>query len=440
MLFNTEWLANSKELADSEELLTRCRLSLRFRNYQLFRHENVLDEHQVKDTITVSAYPLALWFAANWWRLRWEPSIANNTDASSLLDWKMSHALAAAGEGYAWPNLTFASDGENIQINLKPSHQSQGPVRYIERLDAWVPAKEFEIGVDDFIEHTLEQLSSIEQSSLKDLWQTVCDERLEPLVARKRQLEARLGFDPEEAPEALLDLLTDMISAHGEGPMQELASLGYERAEKTIQEVQRRLANTADSIALPLKSDHGLTEWLSNGKPGHPWQIGRDAANQARNQLGIDKGPLRNGRLAELLSAPEQLLENDQTDQPLPIGIGEVSDNGRAKIALGKKRKDARRFMAARLMADSIYAGETENWLPCTDASTVRQKFQRAFAQEFLCPYSDLIEWMDTTSPDEELMDAAAERFEVSPLLVNTVMVNHGHIPRSELETFQQSI
>jgi hypothetical protein len=439
MRFDTEWLTNPKEPAASEELLTRCRLSLEFRNYQLFRHESLMDEHQVKDTIAVSAYPLALWFAANWWRLRWEPRPAIN-DASGLHDWNMSHALAAAGGGYAWPDLTFASDGESVQFNLKPSWESRGPVRYIERLDAWAPAEEFETGVDGFINHTLEQLSSIEQTPLNELWRTVCEERAAPLLAQQRQLEAKLGYDPEEAPESLLALLTRLISVHGEGPVQELACLGYKRAEKTIQDAQRRLADTGDSIALPLKSVRKFSEMLLGGKPGHPWRIGRDAANQVRNHLGIDKGPLSNRKFAELLATPEQLLDNDQATQPLPIGIGEVSDNGRAKVALGKKRKDARRFMAARLMADGIYAGETGNWLPCTDASTVRQKFQRAFAQEFLCPYSDLIEWMDTTSPDEELMDAAAECFEVSPLLINTVMVNHGHIPRSELEAFQQAV
>ena len=439
MRFDTEWLTYPKESAASEELLTRCRLGLRFRNYQLFRHESLLDEHQVKDTIAVSAYPLALWFAANWWRLRWEPSPAN-VDATSFHDWHMSHALAAAGGGYAWPNLTFASDGENVQCCLKPSLESVGPVRYIERLDAWVPAEEYETGVDNFMNHTLEQLGSIEQTFLSELWQTVREERASPLLAIQRQLEARLGYDQEEAPESLLALLTRLISAHGEGPMQELACLGHKRVKSTVQEAQRRLSNTEDCITLPLKSVRRLTELLSDGKPGHPWKVGHDAANQARSQLGIDKGPLSNEMLAEVLATPEQLLDNAQTDQPLAIGIGEVDDNGRAKVALGKKRKDARRFMAARLMADGIYAGETGNWLPCTDAATVRQKFQRAFAQEFLCPYNDLIEWMDTTSPDEELMDAAAERFEVSPLLVNTVMVNHGHIPRSELEAFQHAV
>jgi hypothetical protein len=40
-----------------------------------------------------SAYDLALWFAANWWRLRREPERAGT-------DWAMSHRLAAIGGGY----------------------------------------------------------------------------------------------------------------------------------------------------------------------------------------------------------------------------------------------------------------------------------------------------------------------------------------------------
>lgn len=439
MRFDIEWIEHQQQPA-SEERLTRCHLGLTFRDQQLFRHENLLGEHQVRDSITVSAYPLALWFAANWWRLRWEPN--RTTDgAPALHDWKMSHMLSAAGDGYAWPNLTFSSDGESILVNLKPSRESTGPVRYIERFEDWLAAEEYEASVDRFIIQTLEKLNgSAKQTSLHDLWQTVCEERASPVVAQQRQLEARLGYDPEEAPELLLSMLTRLISVHGKGAIQELACLGGDRTERAIHNAQQCLSATTDAIKLPMKSVRKVVELISSGKPGQPWELGQDAANKMRSHLGLDKGPLNNRKLADLLETPPQLLENQQTAERLPIGIGEVADSGRAKVVLGRKRKDARRFMAARLVADGIYAGETGNWLPCTDATTVRQKFQRAFAQEFLCPYSDLIGWMNTTSPDEELMEAAADHFEVSPLMINTVMVNHGHIPRSELEAFQQAV
>ncbi|MDY6929947.1 MAG: hypothetical protein SWN10_23075 [Pseudomonadota bacterium] len=352
MQFELNWIAGPNTSTVPAERLTRCHLAFRFKGHELFRHEDLLGGHQVKDSITVSAYPLAVWFAANWWRLRWEPGLSPDSE-SVLHDWKMSHSLAAAGEGYAWPDLTFSSDDENIQLNLKPGHGGTGPLRYLERLEAWVPADEYEAGVDDLINQTLEQLnSSTGPTPLHQLWQTVLEERASPSLALQRQLEAKLGYDPEEAPESLLIVLNKLASEHGEGAVQELACLGHKNARKTIQDAEQYLAESGELINLPMKSVRPFTK----------------------------------------------------------------------------------------LLADGIYAGETGNWLPCTDAATARQKFQRAFAQEFLCPYNDLIEWMDTTSPDEETMEAAAERFEVSPLLVNTVMVNRGHIPRSGLEAFQQAV
>lgn len=440
MRFDLEWVAGRYESSVPVDLLTRCHLALRIKGHELFRHEDLLGEHQVKDAITVSAYPLAVWFAANWWRLRWEPSPGSG-DEISLHDWKMSHTLAAAGEGYAWPNLVFSSDGENIQVNLKPYHGSAEPLRFLERLDAWVPADEYEAGVDDLINQTLAQLSdSNGRTHLHQLWQTVLEERASPSLTLNRQLEAKLGYDPEEAPEPLMILLKELASEHGEGAVQELACLGHKNARKAIHDTEQYLVESGELINLPMRSLRRFTVLLSDGHPGHPWEKARDVANTARKHLGIDRGPLNNRNLSALLQTSEQFLESNQADRRLPIGLGEVSDTGRARVALGKTRKDSRRFMTARLIADGIYAGETGNWLPCTDAATARQKFQRAFAQEFLCPYNDLIEWMDTTSPDEETMEAAAEHFEVSSLLINTVMVNHGHIAQSELEAFQQEV
>ena len=436
MRFDLEWVAGRYESSVPVDLLTRCHLALRLKGHELFRHEDLLGEHQVKDAITVSAYPLAVWFAANWWRLRWEPS-TSSSEPAVLQDWQMSHCLAAAGEGYAWPNLVFASDGENVQLHLTPTQESVGPLRYIERLDTWLPAQEYETGVSRFIESTLQQLGDNSTTDLHALWKTVLEERATPALALQRRIEAMLGYDPEEAPEQLMALLTGLTTTHGEGAIQELACLGGEKAGATITNAQQCLAHSDEHIKLPLKSVRKVTELVVGATPGYPWEKGSEAASLARKDLGIDKGPLNTRKLADLLETREKLFESNQNIQRLPIGLGEVTNSGAAKIVLGKARKDSRRFMTARLIADGIYAGETGNWLPCTDAATVRQKFQRSFAQEFLCPYHDLIDWMDTTAPDEETMEAAAEHFEVSPLLVNTVMVNHGHKHRSELEAFK---
>ena len=67
----------------------------------------------VHDTVGLSAYPLALWFASSWWRLRWEPVPKGAISTS----WKMSHQMPASGYGYIWPPLTFQSDGDSIEVS-----------------------------------------------------------------------------------------------------------------------------------------------------------------------------------------------------------------------------------------------------------------------------------------------------------------------------------
>ena len=74
-----------------------------------------------------------------------------------------------------------------------------------------------------------------------------------------------------------------------------------------------------------------------------------------------------------------------------------------------------------------------ERLLPATMAKTSRQKFQRAFAQEFLCPVEALIQTIGTSHPEDEEIEAAAKHFHVSPLLVRTTLVNHQILTRDDL-------
>jgi Zn-dependent peptidase ImmA (M78 family) len=86
------------------------------------------------------------------------------------------------------------------------------------------------------------------------------------------------------------------------------------------------------------------------------------------------------------------------------------------------------RFEAARFLSEEISAPQRESWLPATDTSTARQKAQRAFAAEFLCPIGALRQFLsEDFSP--EAIEEAGERFGVSELAVKSVLANHGEIP-----------
>ena len=63
---------------------------------------------------------------------------------------------------------------------------------------------------------------------------------------------------------------------------------------------------------------------------------------------------------------------------------------------------------------------------------TARQKFQRAFAQEFLCPAKALKEFVGNDFGEDNLANAA-HHFNVSTRLVETTLVNKGYLNRSSL-------
>jgi Zn-dependent peptidase ImmA (M78 family) len=96
----------------------------------------------------------------------------------------------------------------------------------------------------------------------------------------------------------------------------------------------------------------------------------------------------------------------------------------RSRWAVGK------RFELCRLIADGLIAPEGEFLLPATTAKTSRQKFQRAFAQEFLCPSSALLQRFGSLPPEDEDIETAAQHFEVSPLLVRSKLAYLNIVPR----------
>ena len=128
----------------------------------------------------VSAYPLALWIASSWWRLRWE-SLPFRTKPDT--SWRMAHEMPGAGHGYLWPLLTFASDGEAIDATCRPSNPlSAEPVRYVADFHDAIEARAFERTLDEFVGLVLARLDAVGLSGtdLRLLWDEVLAERADP--------------------------------------------------------------------------------------------------------------------------------------------------------------------------------------------------------------------------------------------------------------------
>lgn len=100
---------------------------------------------------------------------------------------------------------------------------------------------------------------------------------------------------------------------------------------------------------------------------------------------------------------------------------------------LRSKWETGRRFELARLLGDRHTNGLKERLLPATRAYTYRQKLQRAFAAELLCPFSALEEKLAGDYSAEARADAA-HHFAVSERTVTTLLVNHRRLDPDYLD------
>lgn len=425
--FDFEWLA-----ADATNSSTRAglaALSVWVNGKPASELEDVFAK-TVRHTARVSAYDLALWLAANWWRLRWEPQ-------RESLSWKMSHQIGAIGGGFAWPSLSFVSDGDFVSIIGRPSSDWAGaPVRYLHSIEETISVGEFEQGIDRYIEAVLERLSSFDSTGnfLPDLWSEVCAERCDPEQSVARKLEALLGYDPDEAPTSVIDGLQGIAKSLGRGAVEEVASASQNDA---MDEVRDLLDQQTKATPAVVPERNRLRQEIAKiGRVQLPWQQGMRVAELVRNAWGIKAGePLADKALCDLLDIPGKILSDHVSPQPVHMAAGfrDQSAKEGLKLILTKRSVTGRRFELARLVGDDLATRTGETLLPATNAKTARQKFQRAFAQELLCPFDALDEYFRRSVPDDDALELAADYFHVSPLLVKTALVNRGRLPRYEL-------
>lgn len=388
----------------------------------------------VRKTPYLSGYHLAEWITWNWWRLRWEP----RTTAS---DWAFAHRLSTIGGGYVWPDITIFSDGERTALVPRPTAERPTTAyRYIGDAVAVFPSREYEAAVDRFIESIRGRLRAegVAETNLDVLWRDLTKERQDPAIAQRRTFEALLGREPDDPDddETLRRLETDSKEL-GQSASHELAAHHDGHPEVLRAETLRQQAachgfdvDIRDSYRLPSPTYGCEREEIS------AWKLGAQTAARVREDAGMNGGPIDDAKLLQLTAMKSRALDEDATDSRIAFTLDQ--DDNRRRIVFRSKWKTGRRFELARLLGDQLLADETDRLHPATRASTYRQKAQRSFAAEFLSPFNE-IEHALGGDVSEEAQQEIAEHFEVSPLVVRTLLVNHGRIDREELDEDQAS-
>lgn len=376
----------------------------------------------------LSAYHLAEWAAWNWWRLRWEPR-------SGASEWLQTHRIASIGSGYIWPNVTIFSDGERTALVAKPTvERRETPFRYISDFAAVIPSSQFESGLDEFFEKVLNRLDSegVQVTNFHSVWQSLCEERGTPKLAKIRKFEALLGVEPDEANQSVLEQLIVDAEEFTLAAVEEIAAdhdrSGHATTVSQLKDIARQTGHDVvpkDTVRLP--TGFGLP--LRSDVPA--WKLGSAAANTLRQQERLDTKLISDKLLTRLAGTSKDALGDRPQGANLSFAIDENINKGR--IVLRSKWHTGRRFELARLLGDRLLAPRGNRLFPATRSYTYRQKMQRAFAAEFLSPF-ELVEEMLAGDYSMESQRDAAEHFEVSEMTIRTLLVNHNRLEREELD------
>lgn len=421
--FGLEWLAS--EVKETEHRHTMAMLELCVGNTCLTRNEDIWSQ-SVRDRVHVSAYPLAMWLASSWWRLMWEPLPAQGRRPT--LDWRMAHELGAANHGYVWPQIMFASDSDAIQIWAVPSNANRGQsVNYLNGLNvhAAVPIKQFSKSVEGFISTVISRLEALGcgDTELSELWKLVKEELEDPVAVKYRRLEAEMGFDPDECPDYIMSQALELDRRMGTDTLSELAPVyGKNEAGASISSI-------SDIVEAPgLWGVPEIPRIRVSGHSAHipPWQRAVKDAAALRASLGNKFGLLDNSNLCGLLGIREIDVEQWEPSGRGGSAIAVPDDGKKLKFLPRKKHRVAKRFETARFVGDFILAGQSsKKWLASTDLGTYRQKYQRAFAAELLCPIEGLVSFLEGDFSETAVEDAA-QYFDVSTSTVNALLANNG--------------
>jgi hypothetical protein len=423
---NFDWSPNGNNSPEIQQ--TMGMFSLQAGEIYLTENEDIWTQ-KIRSTVLLSAYPLALWMSSSWWRLLFEPLPPAGIKPS--VDWRMAHELTASNQGFIWPRVLCASDTESMQIWATPSDPAnKQSVRYINGLERPVSENflEFDSIAAAFIESVISRLNEtgVYGTSLAHLWEEVQEERSDPYSTMYRRREAELGFDADECPDEIVKDALDLAKRVGNETLSELApTCGKESLETKPFSAIKELI---ESTGLKGKPVNWSNLPVNQDPVKAPWQRAKEVASFVRKEIGNEENPITNKSLCDLLGLQELEYDAWQPPKRQPISVAVPLKEDGFSYHPRKKYPTAKRFELARLMGDYLLYGNCgKSWLASTDIRTSRQKYQRAFAAEFLCPLDSLQVYLNNDYSESAIEDAS-EYFKVSQKTIETILTNNGLI------------
>lgn len=296
----------------------------------------------------VSGYHFAQWLLWNWWRLLWEAQPP--ADAPSR-GWVFAHCLSSIGEGYVWPNIAISSDGCRAIAASSPTlDTAPGLYRYVgaPALEMF-STEQLQAGMRHLARSVLERLDNarLADTNLHRLWRDVELASEDAQAARLRRIEARLGHDPNEIDEAVIQASCEAAESLGALALEELAADPSAHSPKSLPTMnmmtrwaKERGFDAQPRDAVKLRQRDGIPAW---GRVA-AWRVGVAAARSLRKQEAFNGEPIDNNRLSGMCGTVSTALEQGtQHTQRMSFML---TDGGRTRIALRSKWETGAAFRA----------------------------------------------------------------------------------------------
>lgn len=390
----------------------------------------LFDEHEGRGRDFFRAAPLTLgfWFVDNFWRLRWEPLDDPQYPGT---EWRMRHELSAASGDTILPPFMIYGMGPRVMVApIAGAESDANAIRYLQERPLTMLAGDFEKGLDTLFETLLRHHDLPDSAAFADLVGQLGRERGDEELAGWRRLEACLGYDPDQAPDAVVDALLGFEDRIGEAALDEaaLASPGQTAPDALAAVLE---AVDASDVVVDFASIRDRIDPAT--LPGQtPWQAAEDAAIALRATLNL-RDIVRWTDMGDILRVRWELLkEATATARNLPFAAKTEDQGTQARLALAMGPLNDRRFELARMIGDEVWTGG-QGFGVISRSRTDRQKFQRAFAQALLCPMDALRQIVDVNRPTREQVARAANRFGVRDSVIITILRNRGYLPRETM-------
>lgn len=401
------------------------------------------DEGQYREGVYLSVLPLALWLVENYWAILWEPPRAPLTRggrqlgrADGMRPWVQRHSLLAARGGFLLPDLTIARDGAACVLRVAPDQvAARTSARHRFIADALVrePWADVRASIHRFIGGVLERVRTVEGAepeALRMNWSAVLES--EGDEASFCAALARLGIDPygdDEAINSASRIFAALRRESGESLTTQLLTAasdldGLRSAAAWVSHVARRHNLDLSGDAVPEAPDDAL-------RPAH--DVGSSRAFSLRQDLHLGNDGIELPDVLTRFGLASQVTI-DGTRCPWFVRALAARPKGakRAEVVGPQLPTTHDRFRLARALYGWHFGGGPTCGHLVGTSHERAQRESRAFAAEFLAPWSGIRDFLaregvtDVAGP--KAVRGLADVYKVDPMVIEHQIENHGFL------------